>query len=123
MIYFFHLPGKIIALESRKTLTEQDIDRLSWLFGSQEKPLNKRLKGFFIGPRKEMVSPWSTNAVEICQNMGIEGISRIEEFFVAEGPDSSYDRMLQNIYKDLDQDLFHLDHLLPPASSARFGAW
>jgi phosphoribosylformylglycinamidine synthase len=27
-----------------------------------------------------MITPWSTNAVEITQNMGIEGIIRIEEF-------------------------------------------
>jgi phosphoribosylformylglycinamidine synthase len=35
---------------------------------------------FFVGPRAAMITPWSTNAVEITQNMGIKDIIRIEEF-------------------------------------------
>ncbi|MEE4215093.1 MAG: phosphoribosylformylglycinamidine synthase [Bacteroidales bacterium] len=114
MIYFFHLPGKIIALDSLKTLIAKDSEKLSWLFGSSEETGNDRIKGYFIGPRKEMITPWSTNAVEISQNMGIKGITRIEEFFSVSGPDAAYDPMLQNMYKDLGQDIFHIDRVPEP---------
>ncbi len=88
--------------------------KLSWLLGAKVISDADRIEGYFIGPRKEMVSPWSTNAVEITQNMGIEGISRIEEFFAAESPDSEYDPMLQNMYENLDQGIFHIDRTPEP---------
>jgi len=65
-----------------------------------------RVEGYFIGPRKEMITPWSTNAVEITQNMGIDGISRIEEFIRVAGSDAGFDPMLQSLYHSLGQDLF-----------------
>ena len=60
-----------------------------------------------------MITPWSTNAVEITQNMGIEGINRIEELHPVEGPDAAHDRMLQMVYADPGQDLFTIN--LQPA--------
>ena len=54
--------------------------KIIWLFGNQPKIEQASLDAFFIGPRAAMITPWSTNAVEITQNMGIEGIIRIEEF-------------------------------------------
>jgi len=114
MIYFFQVPGKIIALDSRNNLTDQDNEKLVWLLGASGKSESEHIDGFFIGPRKEMITPWSTNAVEITQNMGITGISRIEEFFITDSPDSEYDPMLQNMYKDLGQDIFHIDRVPEP---------
>ena len=114
MIYFFKVPGKIIAVDSQNDLTEQDSEKLLWLFGAKVKPDSDRIEGYFIGPRKEMITPWSTNAVEITQNMGIKGIIRIEEFFITENPDSTYDPMLQNIYRALGQDIFHIDRIPEP---------
>ena len=68
-----------------------------------------KLKGTFIGPRKEMITPWSTNAVEITQNMGIGNIKRIEEFHVSGSKNPHYDPMLQSVYKGLDQNIFTID--------------
>ncbi|MFQ3579043.1 MAG: phosphoribosylformylglycinamidine synthase, partial [Bacteroidales bacterium] len=67
------------------------------------------MEGWFLGPRKEMITPWSTNAVEITKNMAIEGISRIEMFFRVEAPDIYYDPMLQTIYNVLGQDIFTIN--------------
>src|SRR5690606_31409037 len=108
MIFFFQpSPEKIYALETAHRLTDQTIAKLKWLFsGSLVNQL--KVSGEFVGPRKEMITPWSTNAVEITHNMGIEGISRIEEFYLkTEG--LSIDPMLQAVYHGLDQDIFHID--------------
>ncbi len=114
MIHFFPVTDRIIAVESKSDLSAQDSKKLNWLFGSHEKSLNKKIDGYFIGPRKEMITPWSTNAVEITQNMGLKGIRRIEEFFNTEGSESSYDPMLQRLYRGLDQEIFHTDHVPEP---------
>ena len=66
----------------------------------------ENLKGCFVGPRREMITPWSTNAVEITQNMGLEGISRIEEYFPVKDENADYDPMLQRMYKGLAQNVF-----------------
>lgn len=108
MIFFFQpSPEKIYALETSRRLSDQDIEKLNWLFAGS---LCDQLKigGEFVGPRKEMITPWSTNAVEITLNMGIEGITRIEEFYL-KSTETSVDPMLQAIYQDLDQNIFHID--------------
>ena len=74
----------------------------------------KSVKGFFVGPRREMITPWSTNAVEITQNMGVEGIVRIEEFFEVESKDAPYDPMLQAMYHNLDQKVFSVNRKPEP---------
>ncbi len=111
MILFFQpTPNRIIALESNTKPTPPDIEKLVWLFGGAVFIHENTIKGFYIGPRKEMVTPWSTNAVEITQNMGIEGIIRIEEFSRTEKNSTDYDPMLQAKYHNLDQLLFYIDH-------------
>ena len=109
MISFFQGPENIIyAVENITDFTKDITGKFEWLFKGNYIPV-KELNGYFIGPRKEMITPWSTNAVEITINMGIRGISRIEEFTRAAG-DSSYDRMLQALYKGLSQDIFTIYH-------------
>ena len=58
-----------------------------------------------MGPRSSMVSPWSTNAVEITRIMGIEKILRIEEFFSFQSS-KNFDPMLFAKYVKLDQNIF-----------------
>lgn len=88
MILFFGNPSDIVyAVEADAPLSESDQSKLSWLFGGQPRIGADRLDGQFVGPRAAMVSPWSTNAVEITQNMGIAGIRRIEQY----GPVTDYD--------------------------------
>ncbi len=85
------------------------VEKLSWLFGNALKLEETQLPGNFIGPRKEMVTPWSTNAVEITQTMGVEGINRIEEFVTYKEGDAQ-DPMLQKVYEGLDQEIFTITH-------------
>ena len=82
MILFFRTPSKsVIAVECNHELPQADSDKLCWLFGEATPESEDNLKGHFVGPRREMITPWSTNAVEITQNMGLDGIIRIEEYF------------------------------------------
>ena len=107
-ITFFRTPQQsIIATESALALTKDEIEKLCWLYGEAEVLDAECLEGCFVGPRREMITPWSTNAVEITQNMAVEGISRIEEYFPVESEDAEFDPMLQRMYKNgLNQDLF-----------------
>jgi phosphoribosylformylglycinamidine synthase len=115
MIVFFRATGDTLyAVGHSQPFESQDYEKLTWLFGGAKPIEQKALKGFFIGPRKEMVTPWSTNAVEITQTMGIKGIDRIEEFFAVKNEQVAHDRMLQRLYTSLDQDLFTIHHLPEP---------
>ena len=110
MILFFKGSDKIFyVVKTARELNQQDIDRLCWLFGNANFIKEKILSGNFIGPRKEMVTPWSTNAVEITQNMGIEGITRIEEFTEVENDHTSFDPMLQAFYKNITETIFDIN--------------
>ena len=110
MIHFFQTPLKtVIATEVDHPLSEQEIKELNWLYGEATLLDAEQLEGYFVGPRREMVTPWSTNAVEITQNMGIQGISRIEEYFPVASKDAEYDEMLQRMYNGLRQDIFTIN--------------
>ena len=110
MIRFFQTPQKsVIATEIDHALSEQEIKELTWLYGEATLLDADQLDGFFVGPRREMVTPWSTNAVEITQNMGLKGISRIEEYFPVASKDADHDPMLQRMYNGLKQDIFTIN--------------
>ena len=106
MILFFRKANIIYAVDARKSLPAADIAKLTWLFSEAKQLDAEVLNGIFIGPRREMITPWSTNAVEITQNMGLEGIARIEEFEVVKSEDAPYDPMLRRMYRSIDQDIF-----------------
>lgn len=106
-ISFFRTSGKsVIATESDHVLTAEEIDKLCWLYGDAKLEASDKLDGYFVGPRREMITPWSTNAVEITQNMNLEGITRIEEYFPVKDENAEHDPMLQRMYKGLDQSIF-----------------
>ena len=106
MIQFFETPEKnILAVQYTKELSKEDNNKLVWLFGNANILDNSSITGNFVGPRREMITPWSTNAVEITQNMGIEGIVRIEEFYPADTT-GDFDPMLQRKYDKLTQEIF-----------------
>lgn len=114
MILFYKgSDNKYFAVQSKQNLETEDIRKLGWLFGANIIDQSS-VQGYFIGPRKEMITPWSTNAVEITQNMGIEGIDRIEEFFATENKKSKFDPMLQAMYENLDQDVFRVNRQPEP---------
>jgi len=107
MILFFRTPNQnVIATDTNKALNAEDIQKLCWLYGEATVENEENLQGCFVGPRREMITPWSTNAVEITQNMGLEGILRIEEYFPVKDENAEYDPMLQRLYKGLNQDIF-----------------
>src|SRR5688572_11607655 len=115
MILFFRSKAnKLYAVGSVHPLQKADIQKLTWLFSGAEPMSENSLTGFFIGPRKEMVTPWSTNAVEITQNMAITGIQRIEEFTIVDSASAKHDRMLEVLYTTLDQDIFTIHHQPEP---------
>ncbi len=110
MIYFFiNQSQAIFVLQTDQALASADIPKLEWLFGDAKISSEKELKGFFIGPRAAMITPWSTNAVEITQNMDIHGIIRIEEFKKAESDFADFDPMLSQKYSDVGKDVFTID--------------
>ena len=109
MIQFFKGKKQFFVVEINKESTKENLDKLSWLFGDAEAFELKQIDGSFIGPRKEMITPWSTNAVEITQNMGIDGIRRIEEFIEVDSEKADYDPMLQAFYNRLTQDIFTIN--------------
>jgi len=110
MILFFKTnANSIIAVETHVKLSKTDNKRLLWLFDNAELLPKKNIDAFLIGPRREMITPWSTNAVEITQNMGITGISRIEEFYIVPDKTAEYDPMLQRLYNGIGQDIFTIN--------------
>jgi len=110
MILFFKTPqDTLIALNSINSLSKEDVEKLIWLFGDAEKLDDEVLNGWFVGPRKEMLTPWSTNAVEITQNMGIQGIQRIEEYVEVADQSAGFDPMLKALYHNLDQTIFTIN--------------
>ena len=111
MVQFFKKGSSTFyAVETDHRLDQSEKEKLMWAF-SEAKPLSATsVKGRFIGPRREMITPWSTNAVEIAQNMGLSGITRIEQFEkVADGVEPVFDKMLSRLYDGLNSRVFTID--------------
>jgi phosphoribosylformylglycinamidine synthase len=117
MIHFFgNETATVFAVQTHPEvsgeLSTETISKLNWLFqsklvsDSQTNQPKSVLADFFVGPRAAMVTPWSTNAVEITQNMGIDGIIRIEEYHKVTNDFSDFDPMLSQKYSELNQDIF-----------------
>jgi len=107
MIHFFgEVKKTVFSVQTTTTLSTLDIQKLEWLFGNQPKIEESVITDFFIGPRATMITPWSTNAVEIAQNMGVNGILRIEEFFHTNENSLDFDPMLFQKYSMLSQHIF-----------------
>ena len=107
MIYFFTgNDNTVFAVQIERTLTGSDISKLEWLFAGAKLSQETIITDFFVGPRAAMITPWSTNAVEITQNMDIQGIFRIEEFQKVESGFNGFDPMLSQKYKELNQEIF-----------------
>ncbi len=109
MIQFFgNANSKLYAVQTSKELSQENIQKLIWSFGNIQLLSKASIDAFFIGPRAAMITPWSTNAVEITQNMGIVGILRIEEFN-ASTENEVFDAMIYEKYTVLNQDIFTIN--------------
>tara|TARA_B100000768_G_scaffold42533_1_gene41395 strand:+ start:13563 stop:17225 length:3663 start_codon:yes stop_codon:yes gene_type:complete len=110
MIHFFGTPDiKVFAVQTVNDLSPETTAKLQWLFGDQPKIEQTTLNSNFVGPRAAMITPWSTNAVEINQNMGIQGIIRIEEFKAVKSDFSDFDPMISEKFEGLHQQSFDID--------------
>ncbi len=108
ILFFGNTSEKVLAVQVSAALSSEDLTKLVWLFGDEPQIEEEMINTAFIGPRAAMITPWSTNAVEITQNMAIDGIMRIEEFnFLV--PGESFDPMLFQKYDQLDQSIFTID--------------
>ncbi len=110
MLSFFQ--GKshqIYAVGHHIPFSTIDLEKLLWLFDAEKILSTEELKDTYAGPRKEMISPWSTNAVEITETMGISGIFRIEPFDRLENLTDSIDPMLQAKYEGLNENIFDIN--------------
>src|SRR5690606_3517742 len=117
MIHFFgNVENTVFAVQTHGNISDENTKKLSWLFGNQPKieksALTPTTADFFVGPRAAMVTPWSTNAVEITQNMGIDGIIRIEEFHNSSVEKGTFDPMLSQKFQQLNQEIFDI-HIQP----------
>ncbi|HLR50695.1 MAG TPA: hypothetical protein VK076_08985, partial [Candidatus Sphingobacterium stercoripullorum] len=107
MIHFFGDTQSIIyAVHANATLDKKDIEKLEWLFGDQKYLNVKKINHTFFGTRATMITPWSTNAVEITQNMGIDSVVRIEMFINGDKATAEFDPMFHIVYTELNQDIF-----------------
>ncbi|WP_130736253.1 phosphoribosylformylglycinamidine synthase [Flavobacterium sp. J27] len=110
MIHFFgNESATVFAVQTQNELSAENISKLNWLFGNTNKIEKSVLADFFVGPRATMITPWSTNAVEITQNMGINGILRIEEFQKVTADFSDFDPMLSQKYEGLNQTIYTIN--------------
>lgn len=106
MIHFYGNPSQsVYAVHTQAPISTEDDHKLQWLFADAPKLEADSLSGFFTGPRATTITPWSTNAVEITQNMEIKGILRIEEFHACTA-DADFDKMLLQKFDGLDQSQF-----------------
>ena len=109
MIHFFGRPEQqIFAVETTSDLLPVEKEKLEWLFSASPFIDKKNIEGTFIGPRASMITPWSTNSVEITQNMGIAGIVRIECYHPKSAV-ADIDPMLLTEINGLNQQLFQVD--------------
>ncbi len=114
ILYFRSTAGTLFGVGHAHPFSVDDIEKLIWLLGGAKPLAEPSIEGYFVGPRKEMITPWSTNAVEITQTMGIQGIQRMEEFFVHANEKVAFDPMLQVLYRKLDQDTYTIHHTPEP---------
>jgi len=113
MIHFFvNSANAVYGVQTQQDLSQEDISKLNWLFGNAKKLEEQTLNHWYVGPRAAMITPWSTNAVEITQNMGIDGIIRIEEFQPVPADFSDFDPMISQKYNALTQDMYTI-HIAP----------
>ncbi|HUH26221.1 MAG TPA: hypothetical protein VLY87_06310, partial [Flavobacterium sp.] len=110
MIQFFeNASGTVYAVQTSFPLNTEDVAKLNWLFGNASALETATVSNTYVGPRAAMITPWSTNAVEITQNMGINGIIRIEEFFKVDESFTDFDPMISQKFTTLTQEMFAIN--------------
>jgi len=109
ILFFERTPNLMYAVQCNSSIDKEDLDKLEWLFGKAKLMSSGVLEGSFVGPRANMITPWSTNAVEISQNMLIDGIQRIEQFEKVAADYEDYDPMISQKFQGLHQEIFQVN--------------
>ncbi|MEM6317267.1 MAG: phosphoribosylformylglycinamidine synthase [Bacteroidota bacterium] len=109
ILFFGSTSSSVFAVQAKQPLSQTDLQKLVWLFGNQPQIEQENILHYFIGPRAAMITPWSTNAVEITQNMAIEGIIRIEKYQSSSAESTDFDPMLSQKYAELNQFIFTIN--------------
>jgi phosphoribosylformylglycinamidine synthase len=111
MIIFFQSDDDqlVYGVQTDTALTSADVQKLVWLFGNAKQLNSDTVASHYVGPRAAMITPWSTNAVEITQNMDIRGIKRIEQYHACDQSFFGFDPMLFQKYSQLNQEIFAID--------------
>ena len=121
MISFFRNFGTVYAVQHTAPLSEEDHKTLGWLFdGATE--VKTPLAGTFIGPRAEMITPWSTNATEIAHTVGIDSVERVEAFLEAE-PTAEIDPSVLQYINRLSDYFFVLGRAAARAEGGQEVVW
>ena len=107
VLFFKDKLNAIFAVDTPTQLSQPNIKKLEWLFVAKKLDCTE-INSVYIGPKKTMTSPWSTNAVEITQNMAIHGIKRIENFIPMRSLKEEFDPMIFEEYSKLNQNLFEV---------------
>lgn len=99
-------------VDSTRPLQDAESSLLDWLLAETFEPRalasESRLQGMVleVGPRVEIITPWSTNAVKICHSCGLTSVRRLERsrrYQIDPRPETTLDkeqiaRMLSLLY-------------------------
>jgi len=102
IVFFKNKDHYIYAAVTQTQLSKQALDKLHGLFQGYAYT-TESFTHSYIGPHPTMVSPWSTNVVEIIENIGIESISRVESL---RPQDETFDPLLEFHYETIGQHIF-----------------
>ena len=61
ILFFETTQNSVIAVSCGKALGKDDVKALEWLFSDARQIDADRVEGLFIGPRREMITPWYEN--------------------------------------------------------------
>lgn len=91
--------------QAKTSMSNGSLDILSWLLCANQ---IESIPVPFIGPRREMVSPWCSNALEICRTAGVTELIRVEKFHTPNG-ECTLDPMLEAKYERFSHDFFSVE--------------
>ena len=70
-IVFYQKDATIYAVQYQASENPLDVSKLEWLFSGAHKIKGDAVQGYFIGPRREMITPWSTMPLRLPRIWGL----------------------------------------------------
>lgn len=119
MQHYYRLIGDeaiCFNVELAEPLSDEESKILNWLLAETFEPEKLSLENVTLnprpghdlihfGPRLNFATPWSTNALSICHNLGLTKIKRMEKSRLVQLPigtdlEDHYDRMTETVYEE-----------------------